>query len=293
MKILITGASGQIGKHLISQFANTGHNILALDRQQLDITDFNKTVHIFNTYQPELTINLAAYTAVDLAEENSEHAFLVNQQGAENISKAAAGIDIPIIHLSTDYVFSGTKSAPYTEDDVPDPINMYGKSKLAGELAVKKSNPRHLILRTAWVFSNEPKNFLTTMLRLAETQKTISIVDDQTGGPTYANDIARTLAILANQIQGFTASDWGTYHYAGMPYTTWFEFAQAIFQLAPQRDGFEPTQLIRIKSSQYKTLAKRPRNSQLNTQKITDRFAIPPANWHLALKELFTKPDAA
>lgn len=293
MKILITGASGQIGKHLILQFANTEHSIIALDRQQLDITDLDKTEQLFKYYQPELSINLAAYTAVDLAEENSAQAFSVNQLGAENVSKAAANIDAPIIHLSTDYVFSGTKTTPYTESDIPDPINIYGRSKLAGELAVRKFNPRHLILRTAWVFSNEPKNFLTTMLQLAKTQQTIAIVDDQSGGPTYAKDIARTITILTNKIQRFTTTDWGIYHYSGTPYTTWFEFAQAIFQTAQQSDGFAPPQLFPIKSSQYKTLAKRPHNSQLSNQKITDQFAIQPSNWPFALKELLVKPDLA
>ena len=291
MKILVTGASGQIGKHLIPQFASTEHSIIAPDHQQLDITDFDKTVQLFKDYQPELTINLAAYTAVDLAEENSRQAFSVNQQGAENISKAAANIGAPIIHLSTDYVFSGNKSTPHTENDTPDPINVYGKSKLAGELAVREFNTRHLILRTAWVFSNESKNFLTTMLRLAQQQETISVVDDQSGGPTCAKHVAQTIVALTNQLQDFTAADWGIYHYSGAPYTTWFEFAQAIFQAAQQRNGFTPPQLIPIKSSQYKTLAKRPHNSQLDNKKITDRFAIQPANWRLALKELLTKPD--
>lgn len=291
MKILVTGASGQIGKHLIPQFATTEHTVIALDHQQLDITDLDKTVQLFKYYQPELTINLAAYTAVDLAEKNSTQAFSVNQQGAENISKAAACIDAAIIHLSTDYVFSGNKSTPYTENDIPDPINIYGKSKLAGELAVRECNARHLILRTAWVFSNESKNFLTTMLRLAQQQDVISVVDDQSGGPTYAKHVAQTITTLTRQLQDFTAADWGIYHYSGTPYTTWFEFAQAIFQTAQQRNGFTPPQLTPIKSSHYKTLARRPHNSQLSNKKIIDRFAIQPGNWPLALQELLTKPN--
>ncbi|PUA27581.1 MAG: dTDP-4-dehydrorhamnose reductase [Cellvibrio sp. 79] len=290
MKILVTGASGQIGKHLIPQFANTEHNVIALDHQQLDITDLDKTVQLFKHCQPELTINLAAYTAVDQAEENSEHAFAVNQQGAANISKAADSINAPIIHLSTDYVFSGNKSTPYTENDIPDPINIYGKSKLAGELAVRQFNPRHLILRTAWVFSNESKNFLTTMLRLARQQEIISVVDDQSGGPTYAKHVAQTIVALTNQLADFTAADWGIYHYSGTPYTTWFEFAQAIFQAAQQKHGFTTPQLTPIKSSHYKTPARRPHNSQLSNQKITDRFTIQPGNWRFALEELLTKP---
>lgn len=293
MKILVTGASGQIGKHLITQFGNTEHSIIALDRQQLDITDLDKTVQTFKNYQPELTINLAAYTAVDQAEENSKQAFLVNQQGAENVSKAAANIDAPIIHLSTDYVFSGNKSTPYTENDIPDPINIYGESKLAGELAVRECNARHLILRTAWVFSSESKNFLTTMLRLAQQRGVISVVDDQSGGPTYAKHVAQTLVTLTNQLPNFTAADWGIYHYSGTPYTTWFEFAQAIFQVAQQRDGFTPPQLTPIKSNQYKTLAKRPHNSQLDNQKIIDRFAIQPSDWPFALQELLTHTNPA
>ena len=293
MKIVVTGASGQIGKHLIPQLANTEHKIIALAHQHLDITDLDKTIRLFNNYQPELVINLAAYTAVDLAEEDSTRAFSVNQQGAENISKVAASINAAIIHLSTDYVFSGNKSSPYTECDVPDPINTYGKSKLAGELAIKEFNTRHLILRTAWVFSNESKNFLTTMLRLAQQQEVISVVDDQSGGPTYAKHVAQTIVALANQIQDFTAADWGIYHYSGTPYATWFEFAQAIFEAAQHRDGFARPQLIPIKSSDYKTRAKRPRNSQLSNQKIIDRFAIQPGSWPTALQELLPKHNPA
>jgi dTDP-4-dehydrorhamnose reductase len=290
MKILITGASGQIGKHLTTQLADTTHDIIALNHQQLDIVHADSTRQTLHFHQPDLVINLAAYTAVDAAETNSDQAFAINHQGAENIGKASAEINAAIIHLSTDYVFSGEKKSPYTEDDIPAPLNVYGKSKLAGEIAVKNSNPKHLILRTSWVFSNEQKNFFRTMLELGKTKKTISVVNDQKGGPTYAPDIASALITICHQIKTFTQSDWGTYHYTGEPYATWFEFAQQIFQSAKQNDGLINPELIPIPSSQYPTAAIRPLNSCLDQQKITARFTIQPSNWRAAIAELLNKP---
>ena len=287
MKILITGASGQIGKHLIPQLSTTNHKIIALGHDQLDIVDSAKVVDVLSTHQPDLVINLAAYTEVDEAETNPDHAFAVNHQGAANISKAAQHINAAIIHLSTDYVFSGDKGAPYTESDAPKPLNMYGNSKLEGEKAVIQNNPRHVILRTSWVFSNTQKNFFSAMLMLRQKAERISVVDDQIGGPTYAKDIALTIIILCEQITNFTKDDWGIYHYSGSPYTTWYTFAQHIFQLKTQNDN--APELIPIPSSQYVTKARRPLDSRLNNQKIIRRFSIQPSDWQAAVTELMGK----
>ncbi len=285
MKILITGASGQIGQHLIPLLATTHHEFIAPPRRALDITDAINTQTAITAYKPELIINLAAYTAVDLAESNTDLAFAINSWGTENVARASAAIGAAIIHISTDYVFSGRKSTAYTEEDEPSPINVYGKSKLAGEQAVAKLNPRHLILRTSWVFSRKSKNFFTTMLSLANKKEAISVVDDQIGSPTYAQDVARTIIHLVNQLESFCDYDWGTYHYAGAPYASWFSVADYIFK-GLQRSGATLPKIMSISTARYNSVAKRPANSCLATQKITKNFEIMPSHWQARLDDL-------
>lgn len=284
MKILITGATGQIGSHLIPLLSNNAHALITPTRQEMDITDAGETRSFIANHNPELVINLAAYTAVDLAESNVDLAFATNHFGASNVSKASAAVGAAIIHLSTDYVFSGEKGSAYTEDDLPNPVNIYGKSKLAGELAVKQANSRHLILRTAWVFSGRPNNFVTKIVELAQTQSSISIVDDQFGNPTYANDVALTLATLVDQTDKMTKDDWGIYHYAGMPSTTWFNLAAKFFHAASKNT--QTLRLIAISSNQYNAPARRPNNSCLATRKISEKFGISPCNWCTRLNEI-------
>lgn len=289
MKILITGASGQIGKHLTAQLNNSAYTIVALDHQQLNIVDPDKTFDVMQNHLPDLVINLAAYTAVNLAEENIQEAFSVNHVGAKNIAEAAAKINAVIIHLSTDYVFSGEKESVYDEDDIPNPINIYGKSKLAGEIAVATQNPKHIILRTSWVFSSEGKNFFKTMLGLAKKEDNISVVSDQFGGPTYAGDIATTIVKISEESRHFSSNDWGIYHYSGTPYVSWHEFAQKIFQQVKlQDDEIYLPKILSITSDQYSGKANRPRNSRLNNQKIIRKFDIQPCNWRYKLQQLLT-----
>jgi dTDP-4-dehydrorhamnose reductase len=289
MKILITGVSGQIGKHLTSQLKNSEHSIIALDHRQLDIIDSEKTFDVMQNHLPDLVINLAAYTAVDLAEENIQEAFSVNHVGAENVSKAAAKINAAIIHLSTDYVFSGEKESAYDESDTPDPINIYGKSKLAGEIAVATQNPKHIILRTSWVFSSEGKNFFKTMLGLVKKENDVSVVSDQIGGPTYAGDIATAIIKISEESRHFSSNNWGIYHYSGTPYVSWYEFTREIFQQVKLQDDeiYLPT-ILPIASDQYPGKANRPRNSRLNNQKIISKFDIQPCNWRYKLQQLLT-----
>lgn len=293
MKILITGASGQIGKHLTSQLTHTAHHFIAPDHQQMDIVDFDKTMELIKYIRPDLIINLAAYTAVDMAEDDFENAFAINQQGAKNVAIAATEINAAIIHLSTDYVFSGEKKTPYIENDIAHPINVYGKSKLEGEVAVAAHNPQHIILRASWVFSLEKENFVTIMLNLAKKQNTISIVNDQIGGPTSADSIAETLITITNKLDTFSSSDWGIYHYSGAPYVSWYEFAETIFQEAKtQNQLMQCPELVAIESRKYPSKAKRPLNSRLDNEKLNKRFGIQPCDWRYKLQQ-FLKASAA
>lgn len=285
MKILITGASGQIGQHLSPLLVKAAYELFAPTRRELDITDFANTRSVVATYKPDLVINLAAYTAVDLAESNADLAYAVNSHGAKNIGRASAEVGAPIIHLSTDYVFSGGKRCPYNEEDETFPINVYGKSKLEGERELKKANPNHLILRTAWVFSSKSKNFLTTLLELAKKKDVVAVVNDQVGSPTCAHDVATTTAHLIRHLKHLQDRDWGTYHYAGAPCASWFNMATQIFKTL-KRSGVIHPQLVPTTSSQYSSPAKRPANSCLDTQKIITRFHLQPSDWQARLDEL-------
>lgn len=290
MRALITGASGQLGQSLLMQ-KNHLHELIAFNRAQLDITDADQLNAMLEESKPDVVINLAAYTAVDHAETNIDAAFAVNAEAVKNIAKITHSHQIPMIHLSTDYVFSGDKESPYLETDIPNPINVYGKSKLAGEIAICKHNPMHIIVRSSWVFSARGKNFLKTVLRLAEEKKEIFIVSDQIGGPTCADDLASFLIALLNQLNKFSDTDWGVYHYSGTPYVSWFEFAQEIIN---QRDsksvGLPSARVIPISSRQYAG-ATRPANSRLNMEKAQVRFGVAPSEWRYKLKQLVVLPS--
>ncbi len=285
MRALITGASGQLGQSLLMQ-KNHLHELIAFNRAQLDITDADQLNAILEESKPDVVINLAAYTAVDQAETNIDATFAVNAEAVKNMAKITNRYQIPIIHLSTDYVFSGDKESPYVEADIPNPINVYGKSKLAGEIAIREHNSQHIIVRSSWVFSARGKNFLKTVLRLAEEKKEISIVSDQIGGPTCADDLASFLIVLLNQLNKFSDSDWGVYHYCGTPYVSWFEFAQEIInQLDSKSLDLPSIRIIPISSRQYAG-ATRPANSRLNMEKTQVRFGDAPSDWRYKLKQL-------
>ena len=285
MRVLITGASGQLGQSLLMQ-KNHLHELIAFSRTQLDITDADQLNTFIKESKPDVVINLAAYTAVDQAETNIDAAFAVNAEAVKNIAKITNHHQIPIIHLSTDYVFSGDKELPYLETDIPNPINVYGKSKLAGEIAIRKHNPMHIIVRSSWVFSAIGKNFLKTILRLTQEKKEISVVNDQIGGPTCADDLASFLIVLLNQLNKFSDTDWGVYHYCGTPYVSWFEFAQEIInQLDSKSVDLLNARIIPISSRQYAG-ATRPANSSLNMEKAQARFGVAPSDWRYKLKQL-------
>ncbi|MFV0573831.1 MAG: dTDP-4-dehydrorhamnose reductase [Vibrio sp.] len=288
MKILVTGANGQVGHCLTEQLTKFDDiETLSLDVQGLDITDESAVNEVVQSFQPDIIINAAAHTAVDKAETDIENAYAINEKGAGYLALAADKISATIFHISTDYVFSGDKVGEYTEEDPTNPQSIYGASKLAGEIAVQKGNPKHIILRTAWVFGEVGNNFIKTMLRLGKERTELSIVGDQLGGPTYAGDIAEALISIALKLKDNQSVQYGLYHFSGLPHVSWFEFAQEIFTTAQEKGVLVSTPILSsIKTEQYPTPAKRPANSTLSTCKITNTFGIKASDWKLALNNI-------
>jgi len=286
IRVLVTGCKGQVGQALVKRLHHSTE-LLALDRTDLDISNEKNVQKIIREFQPNFIINAAAYTAVDKAEDDAENAYAINRDGPQYLAQAAYDIDATLLHLSTDYVFSGQSKVAYCENDPTQPLSVYGKSKLAGEEAVRRVNPRHIILRTAWVFCEEGNNFVKTMLRLSNSRTKLSIVDDQRGGPTYAGDIANALISIVNNLSVHNDSNlYGTYHYTGAPDVSWFEFAQAIF-CESERQGLQKApELVAIPSVEFPTPAIRPKNSVLNVEKIYNNFGILPSDWLCALSKL-------
>ena len=285
-KFLITGAKGQVG-HCLTQQLTGKAEILAVDRDELDITDQSAVKKIVETFKPDVIINAAAHTAVDRAESEVELSEAINVKGPQYLAEAANEIGAVILHISTDYVFEGSGSGEYKEDDQTNPQGVYGRTKLEGEIAVQQANPRSIILRTAWVFGEHGHNFVKTMLRLAKDRDSLGIVGDQFGGPTYAGDIAKTLIEIANQILAGKENAFGVYHFTGKPYVSWYEFAKAIFAEAESQNILEKSPLVNsIATSDYPTPAKRPANSRLDLTKIKQVFNIEPSDWQKALKNI-------
>ena len=285
MKLLITGHHGQVGQALIQQAAAHNFQVAAYDRSGLDIASRTAVLQAVEREQPAVIINAAAYTAVDKA-ESEPAAYAANAEGAENLARVAHAAGAAILHISTDYVFNGQTERPYRETDVPDPQTIYGQSKLAGEQAVQAACPRHIILRTAWVFGEHGNNFVKTMLRLGRERDSLGIVADQSGAPTYAGHIAAALLHIAGRTQTENCP-YGLYHFSGSPYTTWHGFAAEIFRRAAEQNLLPriPT-LNAIATADYPTPARRPANSRLDCSKIQAAFGIAPSDWQAALGSL-------
>jgi dTDP-4-dehydrorhamnose reductase len=274
--LLILGAGGQVGQALA---ARAGAAARGLTRAACDITDRAAVAQALSAPGLSAVVNCAAYTAVDRAESEPERAFAVNADGAGIVARAAAARGLPVFHLSTDYVYAGTGTAPYREDQPIAPLNAYGASKAAGDAAVAAGDPAHLILRVSWVFGVHGANFVKTMLRLGRERSELRVVDDQKGGPTAAGDIAEAIMVMANRCRQPRFAAWGTYHFAGRPSTSWYGFARAIFACAAK----PAPRLVRIKSRDYPTPAARPLNSMLECGRIRCAFGIDRPDWRRSL----------
>lgn len=282
--ILVAGAAGQVAHALATRPASTGQTIVALGRPCLDLLDMSSIEAALDEVKPDLVVNAAAYTAVDRAEREETAAFALNAAAPADLAAAAARNGLPILHISTDYVFNGTKSAPYAETDPVAPLGVYGRSKLAGEEAVAKANPDHLILRTAWVYSTVGNNFLKTMLRVGAGREELGVVHDQRGNPTSAGDIAAAILDISAQIlSGRRAMKPGIYHMTAQGEASWAEFAEYIFDCSA-RAGGPVARVKRITSDEYPTPVTRPSNSRLDCSKIAETYGISLAHWQVTTR---------
>lgn len=289
MQIVVMGAQGQVGRELTQRASARGHTVLAWDQAELDITDATAVDRALAVSGADVVINAAAYTAVDRAEQEAELAFTVNRDGPAHLAAACARLQIPLLHISTDYVFDGTKAGPYSEDDPAAPLGVYGQSKWEGDEVVHRLLSRHLLLRVSWVFGIHGHNFVKTILRLAREREELRVVADQYGCPTYAGDIADTLLELAGRIPAIDANDaWGTYHYCGEPATTWHGFATAIVEQARTYEPLRVQTVTAIATADYPTPAARPANSVLDCTRLNARFGIRPRPWRDGLETLLS-----
>ena len=286
MRILVTGANGQVGWELSRRGARKGIDILALDRASLDITDQSAVNREVSGSGSSVVVNAAAYTAVDQAESEPELAFAANRDGPAYLASACAEVGIPLIHISTDFVFDGKKQGPYLESDQISPLNVYGKSKAAGEVAVRELLPEHIILRTSWVYGVRGRNFVKTMLRMGRERDLIQVVEDQYGCPTYAADLGDTIMRIAAQIKENKQIAWGTYHYCGEGVTSWHGLAQEILSLAKKYTSLRVKTIEAIGTAEYPTPAKRPLNSALDCSLVEKTFGIHPKPWRESLAEM-------
>ena len=283
MKVLINGRHGQVSHELQRRLGAVGE-LIVLGRDQLDLAQPDQIRRQVQNIRPDLIINAAAHTAVDLAESEPQAAFAINAVAPGVLAEEALALDIPLIHYSTDYVFDGRKAGLYTEDDAPNPLGVYGKSKLAGEQAIRDVQGKHLILRTSWVYSTHGRNFLLTMQRLLQEKPELRVVADQIGAPTWAGTIANSTLALIERWQANEVADWGTYHLTAHGETSWFGFAQAIGE-ALRQQGKPCARLIAIPSSDYPTPAARPLNSRLDCSRLQRDWGVSQPDWQTALRE--------
>jgi dTDP-4-dehydrorhamnose reductase len=284
--ILLTGANGQLGWEVARRAHIAGLKCDALGKDELDITKPDAVSLTVNRLAPSIAINAAAYTNVDRAESDAS-VFAVNSDGAAHLANACAAADIPLIHISTDYVFDGTKRTPYTEDDPVSPLGAYGRSKLAGEEAVRECCSKHVILRTAWLYGSHGHNFVKTMLRLGGERERLRVVSDQFGNPTFAGDLAEVVLTLAQRLQSGTWPDqgFGTFHCAGAGMMTWCDLARAIFHMAGPKLGHLP-EIEGIATADCPTPAKRPHYSVLDCSRLARTHNIVMRSWELGLAEM-------
>ncbi|OUL37716.1 dTDP-4-dehydrorhamnose reductase [Nostoc sp. T09] len=293
MRILLTGVTGQVGWELQRTLMTIGE-VIPVGRSvnnpnlQMDLAQLDTIRRTIREVRPNLIINPAAYTAVDKAEKEPELAMAINGIAPGAIAEEAKRLGAAVIHYSTDYVFDGSKNTTYTEQDQPNPQNIYGKTKLAGEQAIASVGVPYLILRTSWVYSLQGKNFLLTMLKLAQEREEIKVVDDQIGAPTWSRMIAEVTAQILSQapenISDFLVSKGGLYHLTASGQTSWYGFAKAIFELDDRKSDRKLQRLTAITSKEYPTPASRPAYSLLDNQKLSTTFGLVLPDWERSLK---------
>ena len=277
-KILIIGGNGQLGNclnKLISEYA-LDYEFHFTDYDTLDITNQKQINEYFSEYEPHYCINVSAYTAVDLAEQEKEKTFAINAEGVRHLAEACTEKGIDLIHISTDYVFSGDTNIPYSEDDFTNPLSVYGASKLEGENLALENNPKTIIIRTSWLYSEFGKNFVKTMLNLFSTKNELNVVADQFGQPTNANDLAEVIMKIISTEE----KEYGVFHFSNYPETTWFDFAKKIAELSKSKIKINP-----ISTEQYPTPAKRPMRSTMCLDKIENSYNIESKYWENSLEE--------
>ncbi|MDP2528256.1 MAG: dTDP-4-dehydrorhamnose reductase [Candidatus Palauibacterales bacterium] len=280
MRFLLTGAGGQVGREVVRWAGRRGLSVRALERAELDVSDAGQVRDaIASTDGLTAVLNTAAYTEVDRAESEPERAYLVNARGAEVLAEVAGSVGVPLVHVSTDYVFDGDRDTTYREDEEPHPLNVYGESKLAGERAVRDALARHVIIRTSWIFSAHRRNFVKTMLWLAEERDELSIVCDEEGCPTGAGQLAHTLLTIGRMVSTPSFEAWGTYHYAGRPSITRSDYARAIFSASGGTPGLPTARVLDIGSDEYESAARRPRRAILDCRRIQSELGIHPPEW--------------
>ncbi|HSB03464.1 MAG TPA: dTDP-4-dehydrorhamnose reductase [Anaerolineales bacterium] len=286
-RILLTGKNGQVGWELQRTLATLGE-VIALDRHGLDLADPDLIRRVVREHKPNLIVNAAAYTAVDKAEEESDRAMAINGTAPGVLAEEARRLNAAVIHYSTDYVFDGNKNGPYTEDDAPNPLNVYGRTKLAGEQAIQSVGAPHLIFRTSWVYGTRGKNFLLTILRLAKERDELRIVNDQIGAPTWSRMIAEATAQVVAQLSLQQGKSWaedvsGVYHLTAMGQTSWFGFAKAILNYIPGAAAHAP-RLTPITTQEYPTPAQRPKSSVLSNTILRQKFGLELPGWETGLR---------
>lgn len=294
MRVVVTGREGQVVQSLIERAAGTEAVIIPLGRPGLDLSAPDTVGPAIRAARPDVVINAAAYTAVDKAEAEPDLAEAINGRGAGAVAQAAAALGVPVVHVSTDYVFSGELDRPYVEDDAVGPLSAYGRSKLMGERAVAAATDNHAIVRTAWVYSPFGKNFLKTMLTLAQSRDVLSVVADQHGAPTSALDLADALLTVArNLVDAPTdAAVRGVFHATGAGFTTWAAFAEAIFESA-QRHGAKGADVRPIPAIEYPLPAKRPANSRLVCDRLADLHGARLPDWRASTDQTVARLIAA
>lgn len=290
MKVLVTGCRGQVGRELMGAAWPAGTAVTGVARPEFDLAKPDGIEAAVGAAAPDIVINAAAYTAVDKAESDRATAFAVNADGPGLLAAACARRDVPLIHLSTDYVFDGASAAPYAETDPVCPLGVYGASKAAGEAAVRLRQPRHVIVRTAWVYAAHGHNFVRTMLRLGREREEVGVVADQRGTPTSAADIAAGLVQIVQRIAARTPADafWGTYHFTASGDTTWHGLAEHIFRQQAAATGSRP-RLKAIATADYPTPARRPANSRLDCALIEGTFGIVRRPWQAGVDDVLAE----